>query len=316
MVQGNLIGTNSLGTAAVGNLSYGVVIGGGASNNTIDGVNTISGNALDGILMASPGTIHNEVNDNAIGLNAAGNGALPNGMSGVTIGSGASANGVDNNFISGNSGDGIHLSGAGTEGNEIRTNFIGLEFDETTALPNTSGIFIDSGASDNAIGGPSKGNTIADNADAGIAITGKTSIGNTISQNSIFGNDGLGIDLGNTGTPTANTPVGAQAGPNDLLNHPVLTAGTANGTVDVSFNSTPNTPFKIELFASSTGTPGQGQIYLGSVNVVTAASGEADFTYFFNPTATDPYLTATATEGGTHKNTSEFSAPLELSEST
>ena len=313
-VEWNLIGTNSLGTSALGN-NYGVVIGGGADNNTVGEGNIISGNTLDGVLLANPGTTGNEVGNNLIGLNAAGNAALPNGTNGVTIDLGAFSNGVDNNFISGNTDDGIHISGAKTEDNGIHRNFIGLATDETTPLPNSSGIVIDSGSNDNVIGGSNNGNIIADNTHAGIAVVGNTSVGNTISQNSIFGNGGLGIDLGNTGTPTTNPTGGFHVGPNDLLNYPVLTASTAVGIVNVSLNSTPLTVFTIEFFSSSTSTPGQGKNYLGSVSVKTDKFGNASFLYPFTSTAANPYLTATATDS-TIENTSEFSAPLELISTT
>ena len=228
---------------------------------------------------------------------------------------GASANGVVSNRISGNTDDGIHITGATTEDNGIQGNFIGLALDEATPMPNLQQrIIIDSGSNDNVIGGPGKGNTIADNADAGVAVIGNTSIGNTISQNSIYGNGGLGIDLGNTGTPTTNTPGGFHVGPNDLLNYPVLSSSTAAGFVNVSLNSTPLTNFTIEFFSSATNAPGQGQNYLGSVSVKTDKFGNASFIFSFTPTVAFPYLTATATDS-TIENTSEFSAPLGVVES-
>jgi titin len=310
-VEENLIGTNSLGTAALGNDSYGVVISGGATNNAVTYLNVISGNTLDGVLISGAGTTANGVENNLIGLNEAGNGAVPNGTNGVTIDLGASANGVVSNRISGNTDDGIHISGATTEDNGIEGNFIGLAVDEVTPVPNSNGIIIDAGSNDNVIGSPGNGNTIADNTHDGIAIIGNTSIGNTISQNSIYGNGGIGIDLGNTGTPTTNTPGGFHVGPNDLLNYPVLTAGTTPGFVNVSLNSTPLTGFTIEFFSSATNAPGQGETYLGSVSVKTDKFGNASFIFSFTPTVASPYLTATATDS-TIENTSEFSAPLGL----
>ena len=79
------------------------------------------------------------------------------------------------NGISGNTDDGIHLSGATTEDNGIERNFIGLAVDEVTPVPNSNGIIIDGGSNDNVIGSPGNGNTIAGNTAMrdGIAIIGE-----------------------------------------------------------------------------------------------------------------------------------------------
>jgi titin len=307
-VEENLIGTNSAGTSAVPNGDYGVIVSAGASNDTIGEGNVVSGNTLDGIIITGKGTTGITVANNLIGLNATENGAIPNGTNGLTIAAGAFSNGVYANLISGNMGDGIHLSD--TDDNGIQRNGIGFLADGVTPLPNATGIVIDAGASENVIGGPSGyGNVIGGNTGAGIAILGTKSTGNTISQNSIYDNGGLGIDLGNTGTPTPNAPGGFHSGPNDLLNFPVLTASTTAGFVNISLNSTPNTGFTIELFSSSTSSPGQGETYLGTVSLMTNTFGLASTTYFFAPTGPNIYLTATATDT-TYENTSEFSAPF------
>src|SRR5207245_2177715 len=98
-VEGNFIGTNALGTAAVPNGQYGrpilngvvynpygesgVWIGNGASDNTIGGYttaveNVISGNIGNGVTIVGTSTNFNLVAGNLIGTNAAGLAALPN----------------------------------------------------------------------------------------------------------------------------------------------------------------------------------------------------------------------------------------------
>ena len=48
LVEGNLIGTNAAGTAAVGNGDSGVLIDGGSANNTIGGTAIGAGNMISG----------------------------------------------------------------------------------------------------------------------------------------------------------------------------------------------------------------------------------------------------------------------------
>src|SRR5205814_1000141 len=99
-------------------------------------------------------------------------------------------------------------------------------------------------------------NTIAFNRDSAIAMDVGTSAnfgGNRIQENSIFGNGGVAIDLGSDGR-TPNDRLDLDGGPNHLQNYPVLNAPTSQGngawTVTGTLDSTPNTTFRIEFFAS------------------------------------------------------------------
>ncbi|HET6384881.1 MAG TPA: right-handed parallel beta-helix repeat-containing protein, partial [Armatimonadota bacterium] len=90
VVEGNIIGANAAGDAAVMNGKNGVDIDGGAKNNIIGGAapgarNIISGNGERGVLIASPGTNSNSVAGNFIGTNAAGTAAIPNHAYGIDI---------------------------------------------------------------------------------------------------------------------------------------------------------------------------------------------------------------------------------------
>jgi hypothetical protein len=114
-------------------------------------------------------------------------------------------------------------------------------------------------------------------------------------------------------------------GPNELQNFPVLaptSTWAANGpvTLNGTLQSRPNGAYTIEFFANHTLNPagfGEGEIYLGSINVATNASGIATFSFASlngNPLGdgtTAAYFTATATNAG--GSTSEFSASLRLS---
>jgi len=130
---------------------------------------------------------------------------------------------------------------------------------------------------------------------------------NQITENVIFQNMGLGIDLQNNNV-TANDPGDGDAGANNLQNFPVLT-GVTSSSVSGNLNSIPNTTFTIELFSNTvadiTGF-GEGEIFLTSVSVMTDADGNANF---FAGGLLIPELncvTATATNDLTF-DTSEFS---------
>ena len=76
---------------------------------------------------------------------------------------------------------------------------------------------------------PGDANVIAFNTKAGIGLEQlNTDTGNTLSANSIYSNQTLGIDLGDSGVPLTNKSGGSQVGPNHLLNYPVLTSASAS----------------------------------------------------------------------------------------
>jgi len=68
-------------------------------------------------------------------------------------------------------------------------------------------------------------NVISANPQDGIYVTGPGSDGNRISQNSIYGNDSLGIDLAPKGV-TPNDGSDGNDGPNENMNFPVLNSAS------------------------------------------------------------------------------------------
>ena len=132
IVQGNYIGTDVTGYAALPNGSQGVLILQGAFANTIGGTdpgagNLIAANAKEGILIRDAGTEGNVVQGNRIGTDVTGSAPLGNARDGVHI-MGASNNYIGatdpggGNTIAFNGGDGV-LVEIGT-GNAIRANAI------------------------------------------------------------------------------------------------------------------------------------------------------------------------------------------------
>jgi hypothetical protein len=335
-IFGNFIGIDPASLKAAPN-GTGIVLNGGDSSNTIGGLasgsgNVISGNTGDGILILGSSTT--TVEGNFIGTDPTGTVAVPNGGNGIDIvadpvaGFNATGNIIGTNaaggrnIISGNTGDGVLLedsagapAGFTVSGNRIQNDVIGGNATGLAAVPNAVGVFIRGGAAGNFVGGSNsgvpEGNVIAFNTGPGVAITGNASTGNLISLNSITGNGGLGIDLGNDGV-TPNSVGGPHIGPNNFQNFPILNPYTTQGTITGSLNGTPNTTFTVELFANAVPDPsgdGQGRDLLrspaGTLMVTTDAYGNATFTFNYTPLPGEPFLTATATDP--NNNSSEFS---------
>lgn len=173
------------------------------------------------------------------------------------------------------------------------------------------------------IGGtsPEPGNTITNNTDAGIAVSGN-STDNSILCNSIYGNTGLGIDL--LPLPysygvTPNDERDPDTGPNHLQNFPVIRwAYSPTSSIGASLNSASNSTFLIQFFSNSDcngSGNGGGRTWLGSTEVTTDAGGNVDFGFTTaEPFAEGEYITATATDAA--GNSSEFSACLIASTAT
>jgi hypothetical protein len=316
LLLGNFIGTTADGSHPLGN-TYGVVLLDGPSNNTIGAPgagNVISGNLNIGVELLNffgSVTSGNVIQGNFIGTTADGTQALGNGV-GLAIFDGASGNTVGGtvpgagNVISAN-GLGVWIAGSRATGNQVLANFIGTTADGTQALGNGTGVQIDDGASGNTVGAAGAGNIIAFNTGEGVVVIGASSLSDAILGNAIFGNAGLGIDLGNDGV-TLNTPGGPHVGPNRLQNYPILYPYATPGLVTGTLNSAPNSTFHIEIFASPAGDPsghGQGRDLLGSLTVTTDPLGNASFTFSFGPFPGEPILSATATDAA--GDTSEFS---------
>ncbi|WP_338416332.1 cadherin domain-containing protein, partial [uncultured Sphaerotilus sp.] len=333
-IQGNRIGTNLAGTAAIGNGGVGIGIGAGASSNTVGGSgsayrNLISGNAQYGVLITDAATSGNVVQSNWIGVNAAGTGALTNGGFGVVVDLQAASTTIAGNVISGNTATsssaargGIYLYGYGVT---IQGNLIGLDAAGSGLLGNgggpaiTAGIVVNDGSTGVRIGGTGvgEGNAIAGNTGAGVAVM--TTVGQTtLLGNTFRDNTGLAIDLGNDGL-TANDVGDTDSGANTLLNTPVLTSADLQGA-DVrmrgEINTTAGTTLRIEFFSSALGTEdptgyGEGATWLGYTEVTTDSAGRAliDVTLAGMAPAADARVSATATVktgAATYSATSEF----------
>jgi hypothetical protein len=332
VVQGNLIGTTATGLTAYGNGASGVSALYGPVSNTIGGAtatarNVISGNFGTGVFLA--GASNTIVEGNCIGTDSTGLAKLGNGFEGVVLQTAAAGNQIggpgagQGNVISANTYHGLYISDAGTTGNIVQGNDIGVGANGTTALGNGyQGVLVQGGASQNVIGlalnGSGAGNIIADNTYEGVIVFDAVTVGNSFRGNSIFSNGDLGINLvGGTenGGVTANHPGGPVPGPNDLQNYPVLTAtAIASGVTTIygTLNSAPNHSYLVDVYRNTTADPsgyGGGQVYIGSANLATDAGGNGFFALSTSGAFTGQSFTATATDASTGDG-SEFGLDL------
>ena len=331
IVAGNFIGTEVTGTSRIGNGFAGINLA-NAPRNLIGtteplGGNVISGNGFlgsgfSGLYLNGARATGNRIFGNFIGTDAEGGTAMANALGGIII-AGAGTNFIGGsesgarNVISGNIKVAVSIGDPGANGNVLLGNYIGTKADGTTPLGNQwHGVEFLNTASGNVVGGIELGeaNRIA----YATSLAGYDGVrvrdgctNNLIRGNAIFGNPGLGIDSGIDGV-TLNDLGDGDSGGNNSQNFPVLFS--ANGrfitTISGSLNSRPNAAFTIDFYGSLTPDPagyGEGQRYIGSLAVTTAANGNADFTVTFtNAVSVGAFISATATDA--LKNTSEFSA--------
>jgi CSLREA domain-containing protein len=321
-IQGNYLGTDTTGASSLPNYqgiridgSNGNVIGGASASQR----NVISGNQWRGILIAN-GASSNLIQGNYIGANAAGTAALTNQDIGLYVSEspnntfgGAAA--VEGNVVSGNTQIGIYLVGSGASGNAIQGNTVGLNAARTAPVGNgTQGVEIILGAANNTVGGAAAGaaNVISANGGKGVQIRAGT--GNAILTNAIYGNGGVGIDLGNDNV-TANDGTTTVGQPNLLMDYPVFTAASLSGTtltisgyIGTAPNDTDFANARVEIFKSDNDASGngEGQTYLGFLTA--DANGNFSGSLTVSGLFAGDQMTATATD--TSNNTSEFGPNL------
>ncbi len=328
LVQGNFIGTDVTGTAPLRNGETGVTID-ASSSNTIGGLTAAARNIISvnptGVLITN-GATDNVVQGNYLGTDVTGfvdigsddiEGVLiedspANLIGGAEAGAG---NLISTNFTN------IEVQGAASIGNLIQGNLIGTDATGTAGLDFFgSGILLSDSSTGTTIGGPAgAGNVIAFNGRGVTVSSGST--GNNIFGNAIFANEGIGINLvGGSEDPTigvtANDFPDSDAGPNNLQNYPVISGIAVEGenrSVEGSLTSNPSAAYVIDFYSNAEVDPsgfGEGEVWLGSLDVQTNAQSTVDFAFPLEAGARGRYITATATDA--NGNTSEFSLASEV----
>lgn len=313
MIQGNMIGTNAAGTAAITpfgappspgtaiSIAAPATIGGptAAARNIISGWGNrgiIVGSGFTGVTVTGLVTIQN----NYIGTDVNGTARVPN-LWGIYI---TDANNVSikDNLISGNVEVGIIMGSVNNASvashATITNNIIGPQKDGATPIPSSSqgvGVFVGLQNKANAqVGGtnPGEGNIIAFNDDpripsncaptpstspcGGVGVfVGAGETGTTVLGNSIF-NNGDSI-------PTDNAGIFLDTGGNNNQAAPTITTATSTGsasTINGTLHSTATTTFRIEFFETPPPTAPnipEGKTFRGFQEVTTDAGGDASF---------------------------------------
>jgi trimeric autotransporter adhesin len=271
-VWGNKIGTNAAGTSPVPN-GTGIEISGGSQGNSIGGpagpdANIISDNFGDGVDVRDASTGFNHIVGNTLTSNAAGvlvNGAhdtdvgalfqgntiSANRASGVVVMGGAKSTRVLGNSLLNNGGNGVWVTGT-----SVGTNV----------------------GEDNRLTGPARvaPNVIRFNRSDGVFIDSGSS--NSVLNNSIDDNGGLGIRLA--------------AGANANVTLPVLSSANSStrqvrGSFDLPFFVLPIAfRARIQFFSSPSPDPsgfGEGRTFLGETTVTVHIGGIIPFVFNLPP---------------------------------
>jgi hypothetical protein len=335
-IEGNTIGTDVSGSAAIGNGRHGMNISNLEDVSIVD--NLTSGNTDQGLRLTNvDGTA--VVEQNRAGVDVSTTAALPNGTDGMQLGSlrsGASLDVLDN-VVSGNGRTGIYLTPSEDNADAtVLRNLVGVTGDGQRTPLGNGGDGIRMAGADRTfryvVGStnPADGNVSAYNGGSGVSLpeyqpaTSGVPVGGddlAVRGNLIYANGGLGIDLGTGGfsgevggSPgeTPNDENDSDEGVNRYQNTPEIAEATydaSTGSLSLRYlvdtdPSYATYPIRVEVYRADTSD--QAVAFLGAESIPEAeASTERTFT--FQPAAaldvTD-WVIATATDAD--GNTSEF----------
>jgi hypothetical protein len=257
VVQGNIVGLNAAGTAALSNQWYGIEVQ--SANNTVGGTtaaqrNIFSGNGQSGVVLFQGGATGNQIQGNYIGTDITGNVDLGNVYQGIAI-SGANSNSIKGNLISGNNAEGVGVFPGNS--NTIQGNTIGLSAAGAALTNSTWAITLINGSSGNVVGGTAAGqaNVIYSGHPSGTIFNGG---GNTVSTNSIVSSQ-ITAPVAGSFAFSASTYSGAE----NAGSVTITVTRTANTNVAASVN-----------YATSNGSAIAGSDYTAASGTFNFAAGE------------------------------------------
>lgn len=301
VIVNNLLGLGPAGDKELPNRRHGIDLNYGVNHTLIGGLganerNVASGNDYSGIEVSHvETTAYNQVVGNYFGTDVTGNNAPEwaiNHYTGVTIEDRASNNIVTQNVIGNNFRGGIQITGLTTSFNQIYDNWIGIAPNGNPIGNLGFGVRVDGRY--NTVG---PNNIIAYNAFSGIVIREDDKDYNIFTRNAWFDNGAQGIDLYPPGV-NPNDAGDLDTGPNEQLNHPVLTSATPQ---QVSGTACANCTVEVYIADRGAGKYGQGKTFIGSA----VANGVGNFMVGVSGVKAGDYVTAIAIDPT--GNTSEFS---------
>ena len=229
LIQGNKVGTNLAGLAAVSNNADGILLEQSPSatigGSAIGAGNVVSGNAANGIDLADAVSDGVLIQGNDIGVDSTGAGFVGNSGNGIRV-KNSPGNQVLDNVISSNNFAGVFLNGSGASGNAIQGNLIGTDARGDQLSNLTDGIFIIQ-APNNTVGGttPADRNVISANTNNGVSVRGPLASGNLVEGNYIGLDPSGELNLGNVTdgvfiqNAPGNTIGGTASGAGNVISH-------------------------------------------------------------------------------------------------
>ncbi len=278
--------------ASAGLGAVGLVLGTESDGSIISALAINSFNEA-GISIAST---DNTVEGSYLGTNAAGTAAGSQSMAyGIivtaadnTIGGAIAA---DFNVISGNTTNGVEITGTGATGDVVAGNDIGTNVAGAAALGNGIGVVIDAGASANTIGGimGSTGNLISGNTAEGMDIYGTGTADNVVAGNFVglnaagsqaLANGGDGISIYDSSS--SNTIGGSTAGARNVV------SGNGGDGISVAGVGTESNV----IIGNYAGTNAAGTAAVGNANSGIRIVFGPSYTIVGGPVAADRNLTS------------------------
>lgn len=301
-VTGNQVGSSHTGLDW-GNANAGIRVRAAAPNALLQG-NTVGFNDNGMIVEATDTLVCNNRIGVGLGDQLAGNTTEGLWLLGDGNVVGSEDGSCAGNVIGDNGSDGIEVWGAD---NIIASNRIG----GVPGLPlgNDRGGIVLHGAG--ATGNLLVGNVLWYNGSDGVRLTASAGTGNALEGNSFGSNGGQGIDLLDDG-PTPNDAGDADAGPNRLMNAPVITSAIGSGgELAVTFHvdagaAAASYPLQVEFYLSGPGILQGSQ----SLSLQSYGTPGASVTRFIALPAGVDEGGILATASDALGNTSEFSAAV------
>jgi hypothetical protein len=288
----------------------------------------ISGNTGDGLLLLGDGgaIANNQIRGNFIGVSKSGSTALANTGNGIALLGNCASNEISGNIISGNQLNGVRIAGNAEttlygQHNVITQNSIGVGVDQNPVGNGRDGINLGTDLHTGYAGfvrnNSITGNTISGNNRNGISVwehpsTADNADGNRVSNNSIYANRKMAVDLGDDGL-TINISGTSGGGANQQLNPPVITSAEFTGGVAIVKGSldqiTAAEKLSLEMYRyrSNDSRQAEGSMFLGSIQV----NGDGNWVFSTSGVVMEGdsiFATVIDRDG----NTSEFCLPRRL----